>query len=93
MSRMATLSPRFSPRLKRKFAKRFAFSSNSAHVISLRNASRGLASMSEYSRQVVLRFSSSCGLISTSATSFGHSLALRSNICVMTSMGVNYSIS
>ena len=89
MSRIATLSPRLSPRLSRKLAKRFAFSSNSAQVISLLNASSGLDSMSEYSRHVVLRFSSSCGLISTSATSLGHSRALRSSISVIASMSAN----
>ena len=77
------MSPFLRPRERRKFAKRFAFSSNCAHVISLLNASTGEDSISEYSRQVVLRFSSSCGLISTSATSFGHSLALRVSISVI----------
>ena len=46
-----------------------AFCSNSFQVISLRNEAALLDSISEYSRQVVWRFSSSCGFISTKATS------------------------
>ncbi len=59
MSRMATLSPFLKPRDRRKFANLLAFSLNIAHVISLRKASMGLDSMSEYSRHVVWRVSSS----------------------------------
>ena len=65
------MSPFFTPRESRRLAKRFAFSSNCDHVISERKASSGPASTREYSFHVVWRASSSWGLISTRAVSFG----------------------
>ena len=65
------MSPFFTPRVRRKLAKRLAFSSNCAQVISERKASRADGSMSEYSFHVAWRASSSWGLISTRAVSFG----------------------
>ena len=66
------MSPFFTPRVSRRLAKRLAFSSNCAQVISERNASSaGAVSTREYSFQVVWRASSSWGLISTRAVSSG----------------------
>ena len=70
ISRIATLEFRRIPLVSRRFAKRFAWTSNSPQVICFRNAPLRSVSMREYSLQVTLGIPFASGLISTSAVSF-----------------------
>ena len=83
--RIATFVPFFSPRLRRRFAKRFARLSKSFHVISRRyGASVPALSMRLKSHQVVTLSRSSEGLSSTRLISEPYSLAFLSKKSVIT---------
>ena len=75
ISSMPTLSPFCMPRSSKRFAKRFAFSSNIRQVISLLYGSSGSGWIRSYSFHVMRLMSFMVGLSSTKATSSPCSLA------------------
>ena len=79
---IATLSPFFIPLPRSILAKRFAFSLNTLHVISLLYGSNLVGCIRAYSFQVILLVSFSSGLSSTKATSSGYNLAFLSRYSI-----------